>query len=114
MMEYMSAAEQAQIPEHTRSELGKQAVAHMYWRQAFFKATDERNPRSEFLVSLAENRPMRAAPEEAQRVPRQTQAQADDSERQASKNKDKSKNKSKSKRKDKKNKKDKKKRGARK
>lgn len=55
MMEYLTREEQAQIPLHTRQELSKQAVAHMYWRQSFFKATNEKNPKSDFLVTLAEN-----------------------------------------------------------
>lgn len=53
-MEYLSPQEQNQIPEVTKLELAKQALAHMYWRQAFFKATNEKNPRNDFLISLAE------------------------------------------------------------
>lgn len=70
MFEYLSAEEQSQVARETRREVGKQAMAHMLWRRAFFKATEEKYPRTSFLLACAdENENKGRQQESTQRVP---------------------------------------------
>jgi len=53
LFEYLSPAEQAQIPAETRGRLAAMALPHMLWRRAYFRAIEQTEPAAHFLLSGA-------------------------------------------------------------
>jgi len=53
LFEYLSAAEQAQIPMETKGKLAAMALPHILWRRAYFRAIGQAEPAAHFLTSGA-------------------------------------------------------------